>query len=223
VLIDFSDRSQLASLRSAFRLELKGLSAELTRSERAALLDQLCWMLEASNPAPAQQAFDAYRSMLSQLRSNSFRTEALTQKSEAAADAGTEQILRGDLARVKVRVEYFSRFGNPGGGAFLTLAEATLLKGYLDRAEARLHFYAARQGDAPAAVLTALETADVSRALAASPIPETPQRAQQHCLRRSAQSLLDGRLHRVATGVANLGATHSRQVSDGADLPAAQA
>jgi hypothetical protein len=162
-MIDFSNEYQRASLRSMFRHELEGLGAELTRSESAALNDQLDTMLWASNPATAQQAFNSFQGMLTPLRSNSFRTEALTQKSDGPAAAGTEQTLRADLAVLEARVDYLSRFGQPGG-AFLTPAQTTLLKGYLDRAEARLNFYAATQGAAPAA-LTSNEAADIRRAL----------------------------------------------------------
>ncbi len=131
-MIDFSNEYQRASLRSMFRHELEGLGAELTRSESAALNDQLDTMLWASNPATAQQAFNSFQGMLTPLRSNSFRTEALTQKSDGPAAAGTEQTLRADLAVLEARVDYLSRFGRPGG-AFLTPAQTTLLKGYLNR------------------------------------------------------------------------------------------
>jgi hypothetical protein len=164
VLIDFSSSAQLYTLRSMFRRELQGLGSELTRSERAALLDQLDAIQEARTPAAAQQAFTAYQGMLSQLRSNTFRSETLTQKSDIAAAAGTDQTLRADLARLQARVDYLSRFGQPDGSAFLNPAQTTLLKSYLDRAESRLKFYASKQGDA-LAVLTTQEAADIRRAL----------------------------------------------------------
>jgi hypothetical protein len=162
--IDFSNQYQLASLRSVFRRELQGLGAELTRSESASLNDQLDTMLWASNSLTAEQAFNSFQAMLTPLRSNSFRTEALTQKSDGPAAPGTEQSLQADLADLRARVDYLSRFGQSNGGAFLTPPQTTLLNGYLDRAEARLNFYAATQGAAPAA-LTSNEAADIRRAL----------------------------------------------------------
>jgi hypothetical protein len=170
--VNFSNVNQLFALRTALLGELAKQEGQLTFSEKAALEEQLWQMCAAPDAAAAQGAFNSFNEMLPAMSSNSFRVETLTQKGGAAASVQVEQGLRNDLTQLNERVDYLSQFGGPGGTAFLTQAQTDLLRGYLERAESRLQFYA-DPGDG-ALGLTASEAAEVRNALSGTAEPGDP-------------------------------------------------
>ena len=161
--VNFNNSDQLFALRTTLLGELEAQGGLLTHSENAALEEKLWQMCVARDAVAAEGAYKGFSAMLSAMSGNSFEVETLAQKTDVAATVDVEQGLRNELTKLNARVEYLSRFGGSGDTAFLTEAQTTLLRGYLDRAESRLQFYA-KQGDGELG-LTVDEAAAVRKAL----------------------------------------------------------
>ena len=165
---NFADRSQVSELRTMLQRELEAQGGLLTRSESAVLQEKLRQMRMAPNVEEAKVAFNGFKGTLSTMSGNSFKVETLAHKDGDPAGAEVEQGLRNDLTRLKARVDYLSRFGGDNGEALLKEKDATLLRGYLDRAEGRLQFYAKPVGGVGVG-LTKGEAEEVRKALTGTP------------------------------------------------------
>lgn len=173
---DFGNYSQLYGLKSLLSsTTTSDTSGSLTAWEKGVLNGQLNKMIMAGSPVAAQAAFQGYLSLQSELSGNEFEVQAVTQKNDAVAPAGTKESLQTVIFQRKSLVDYLSQFGGANGTAYLNAAELTTLRGYLEKAQDLLTQYARTDLiGGTARGLTAAEAAEVMAAVEGPPAPANP-------------------------------------------------